>query len=160
MNAKGLPARLLTNRHLALAFRLYLGAIFIYASSYKINFAGEFAETIAGYQLIPWFAVNIAAVVMPWIELVCGVLLLAGVRVKSVSTVLITLLSFFTLAISWALIQDLPIGCGCFHTIEDPIDTLTLLREMAWLGMAVHVYFFDSTFQLERKFFINIGDET
>ena len=68
-------ARLLTHPALALAFRLYIGGLFVYAAMYKINYAAEFATTIASYRIVPWWGVNAVAVFMPWLELVAGVLL-------------------------------------------------------------------------------------
>ena len=78
---------LLTHPLLALAFRLYLGGLFIYASLYKINYTAEFAETIASYQMVPYWGVNLMAVVLPWIELVSGILLVVGLRTRTVSVV-------------------------------------------------------------------------
>ena len=68
---------------LALLFRLYIGSVFIYASMSKIIYTGEFAENIAAYQILPWWLVNFTAAVLPWMEIICGVLLIIGVRVKS-----------------------------------------------------------------------------
>lgn len=150
--------KLLSHRYLALVFRLYLGGLFIYASMYKISYAGEFAETVASYMIVPHWAVNPMAVLMPWLELVCGILLVAGFRAKSANAVIIGLLSSFTIAILVSLIRDTPIGCGCFHTLEENIDWTTLVRDLAWLGMAVHVHFFDSAFHLDRQFMIRLKD--
>ena len=60
----------ITHPVLGLLLRAYVGGVFIYASMYKINYPGEFAETIASYQLVPFWAVNLMALVMPWAELV------------------------------------------------------------------------------------------
>ena len=64
--------RVFTHPLVALAFRLYLGGLFVYASLYKINYTAEFAETIASYQLVPYWGVNLLAVILPWIELISG----------------------------------------------------------------------------------------
>jgi uncharacterized membrane protein YphA (DoxX/SURF4 family) len=74
---------LITHPALGLLLRVYVGGVFIYASMYKINYPGEFAETIASYQLVPYWAVNFMALVMPWAELVSGILMVLGVRTKS-----------------------------------------------------------------------------
>lgn len=141
----------LTSRYLALAFRLYLGGLFIYASMYKINYAGEFAEAIAAYQLVPYWAVNLLALVMPWTELICGVLLVAGIKSKSAVAVIAGMLALFAIATFLTLIRGIPIGCGCFSSVEEPMNWLTVLRDLTWLAMSVHVYFFDSLLHLERK---------
>lgn len=143
---------------LALAFRCYIGGLFIYASIYKINYPAEFAETIASYQLVPHFLVNPLAVVLPWVELIAGTLLLAGIRPRAAIVVLGGLLLVFTLAIGWVLALGVPIGCGCFHTIEDPISWKTLLRDLIWLAMALYVFIYDRLFHLEEHFMMKLRE--
>jgi putative oxidoreductase len=144
--------RKLLGRWLALAFRLYLGGVFVYASVYKIGYAAEFAETIASYQIVPALGVNAVALALPWLELICGAMLVAGVRVRTVSAILAALLVVFCLAVTVNLLRETPIDCGCFHTLDERMTWLTLVRDLAWLGMAIHVYFFDSTLALERRY--------
>ncbi|MBF0103115.1 MAG: DoxX family membrane protein [Desulfobacterales bacterium] len=140
------------NTYLAIIFRCYIGGIFIYASLYKINYAGEFAEAIASYELVPLFAVNIMALSMPWIEIICGSFMIAGIRHKSATVILGGLMVLFITAVSINLLRDTPIDCGCFHAIEDPISWKTLVRDSIWLLMIIHVYYFDSILHLEMQF--------
>lgn len=100
----------LTHPVLVLFIRVYVGGVFIYASMYKINYPAEFAETIAAYQLIPYWAVNLTALILPWMELVAGVLLVIGVRTKSAAGVIGFLLLVFSLAILVTIIRGIPIG--------------------------------------------------
>jgi putative oxidoreductase len=144
--------RILTHRYLALFLRLYIGALFIYASMYKINYTGEFAETIAGYQIVPYWAVNILAVVLPWVELISGVLLVAGIRARSSAVIIGLLLAMFAIAMSINLMRDAPISCGCFHAIGEKISWWTLVRDIIWGIMAIHIFLFDRAFHVERRF--------
>jgi uncharacterized membrane protein YphA (DoxX/SURF4 family) len=144
--------KLVTSPWIALAFRLYIGGLFVFAAMYKINYAAEFATTIASYRLVPYWAVNALAVFMPWTEIICGALLILGIRVRSVCTVIVALLSVFTVAIFINLLRDAPISCGCFHTIEDPISWWTILRDVSWIAMTVHVYRFDAVLQTDQLF--------
>jgi len=158
MRTSGFFKHALTHPYLVLALRLYIGALFIYASMYKINYAGEFAETIASYQLVPYWAVNILALVMPWAEMICGLLLVIGFRTKSAAAVVIGLLALFSVAICISLIRQLPIGCGCFHALGEQMNWKTLMRDLIWLGMAGYVYAFDSPLQIEKHFFLSVRD--
>jgi uncharacterized membrane protein YphA (DoxX/SURF4 family) len=103
MNIRLRKAMRFLNPWLALCFRVYLGGLFIYASIYKINYPAEFAETIASYQIVPYYLVNIMAVVLPWMELVSGTLLLAGIRPRAATAVWGACSSFSP----WP-------SCGCF----------------------------------------------
>ncbi|MBU1230533.1 MAG: DoxX family membrane protein [Proteobacteria bacterium] len=139
-------------RWLALGFRIYLGGVFVYASVYKIGYAAEFAETIASYQIVPALAVNAVALALPWLELICGAMLVAGVRVRTVSAILAGLLAVFCLAVALNLLRETPIDCGCFHSLEERMTWMTVVRDLIWLGMAVHVFFFDSPLALEGRY--------
>jgi putative oxidoreductase len=150
--------RFFTHPLVALAFRLYLGSLFIYASLYKINYTAEFAETIASYQLVPYWGVNLLAVILPWIELISGILLIIGIRTRTVSAVIGCLLILFTLGILYNLALGSEISCGCFQSLDDPISGWTALRDLVWLAMAVQVFFFDQTFHLERRYIPSIKE--
>lgn len=143
--------KLLTHPYLALVLRLYIAALFIYAGMNKINYTAEFAETIASYRMVPYWGVNGFAVALPWVELICGMLLICGIRVRSTIFVTGSLLVMFTIGIVFNLIWEAPIDCGCFHTLGDAISWKTLVRDLIWVAMTVHVFFYDKIFHLERK---------
>jgi uncharacterized membrane protein YphA (DoxX/SURF4 family) len=145
---------LLTHPALALLLRLYLAGVFIYASLHKINFPAEFADNIAGYLIVPYWLINPLAVFMPWLELVSGLFLLAGVRVRAASLLIGGMLVMFTVAVIVALVQDTPIGCGCFQSMGEAISWWTVLRDLAWLAMAAHVFFYDRLVHLDRLFML------
>ena len=144
--------KFLTHRYLALALRLYIGGLFIYASMYKINYPAEFAETVASYQLVPYWAVNIFAVVLPWVELISGLLLIAGIRSRSAAVVIGLMMIMFTTATFISLIRDAPISCGCFSTVGENISWRTIGRDIIWLIMIIHVFFYDKALHLESRF--------
>ena len=152
MKPAALFYKISTSCYLSLVFRLYIAGIFVYAGMYKISYTAEFAETIAGYQMVPYWGVNFLAAILPWIELICGILLAAGVRARAAACVLGALMAVFTVGIAWNLILDSPIGCGCFSSVEEAISWRTLVRDSLWLAMIVHIFFFDKAFHLEKKY--------
>jgi uncharacterized membrane protein YphA (DoxX/SURF4 family) len=143
---------------LGLTLRVYVGGVFVYASMYKINYPGEFAETIASYQLLPYWAINITALIMPWLELVSGVLLVLGVRTRSAAAVVGGMLILFSVVILITLLRGIPIGCGCFTSVEDPLGWDTLWRDLIWLAMTLQVYFCPSALQLEGRAFKSLPE--
>ncbi|MFZ7124727.1 MAG: MauE/DoxX family redox-associated membrane protein [Desulfobacterales bacterium] len=140
----------------ALVARVYIGGLFIYASLSKINYSAEFAEIIASYQMVPDWAVNFTAVTLPWAELICGILLIIGLRSKSAAVIIAGMLSVFSLAIAINLVRGTPIGCGCFSSLEAPMTWMTFLRDLFWLGLTIYIFRFDRLFHLERQFLPSI----
>ena len=148
----------LTHPVLGLFLRVYVGGVFIYASMYKINYPAEFAETIASYQLIPYWAINLTALVLPWIELVAGVLLVLGIRTKSAAAVIGFLLLVFSLAILVTMVRGIPIGCGCFTSVDEPLGWRTLVRDLMWLALTLQVYLFPSALRAESRLFKSLQE--
>jgi len=104
----------LSNKYLLLAARLIVGTVFIIASIDKIYVPEAFAESIHAYRLVPDPTVNILALILPWLELLCGVFLLGGVKVRPSALLSLALFAVFAVAIVSALARGLTIDCGCF----------------------------------------------
>jgi putative oxidoreductase len=141
---------------LALLSRLYLGGLFLYACVHKILHPDAFAMDVATYQLLPLWSVNGFALTVPFIELVVGLLLVLGVRVRAAALVTSLLLVSFMVALGFALNKGLNLSCGCFASEgakHDPISGFTLLRDTGWLVLGLFILFFDDRpLGLERVF--------
>jgi len=132
---------------IALLVRLYLGGVFLAACVHKIAHPGAFALDVATYQLLPLALVNSFAIVLPWTELFAGVCLVTGLRARAASALIAGMMLSFIVALAWALHLHLEMSCGCFASqgaANDPISWHTVLRDSAWLLMALYVLFFDT----------------
>jgi putative oxidoreductase len=105
---------LYSNKYLLLGLRITLGFIFVYAGAEKIANPEAFAISISNYRLLPISSLNLISVTVPWIELVCGILVIFGIAVKENSTIIFSLLFIFTIAVTISLFRGLSIDCGCF----------------------------------------------
>ena len=133
-------------RVIELAARVVVGLVFLLYGLDKIAHPDDFARAIANYRLLPEALVNLVAVTLPWIELFCGLLLLAGQWVRSAALVSAFLLSVFVIAVSITLARGLDINCGCFSSApssEGRIGLLTLLRDFTILPIALFVLIAD-----------------
>jgi uncharacterized membrane protein YphA (DoxX/SURF4 family) len=141
---------------IALVVRLYLGGVFLVACTHKIAHPDSFALDIATYQLLPLALVNMLAIILPWTELVAGCCLITGVRTKGASLLVMAMMIAFMIALGWALGLHLELSCGCFASKgadADPISWRTLVRDGAWLLMALYVLALDhNPIGLERLF--------
>jgi uncharacterized membrane protein YphA (DoxX/SURF4 family) len=130
----------------ALPARIYLAAVFLVASWHKLLDPAAFALDIATYQILPLALVNPLAIILPWVELVAGLLLLVGLRTRAAALLVAGMMGMFTVAILIALGQDLQMSCGCFAAqgaVDDPISWRTVARDLGWLALAVYVLVFD-----------------
>ena len=131
---------------LALAARLYLGAIFLLACWHKLVEPGAFAIDIATYQILPLATINPMAIVLPWVELAAGIMLIVGFRTRAAALLVAGMMGVFLAAISIALAKGLNMSCGCFASqgaAEDPISWRTIVRDSGWLLLALYVLFLD-----------------
>jgi len=127
--------------------RIGLGLIFLIAAYTKLHFAGEwhlrdyqffFAMAIDSYKMLPIFAVQLMAQVLPWFELALGALLIAGVAVRWIGLVTSGLLLVFIGAMARAKMLGLEINCGCFGNNEK-LGAMTLVRDSSLLVLALAV---------------------
>jgi len=99
---------------IAIIIRIILGFLFLYASLDKIIYPSKFAEVIYNYRVLPVELVNICAILVPWIEVIIGVMLLIGIWVDASAFMLSSITFVFTFLIISAIFRGLNIECGCF----------------------------------------------
>ncbi len=134
--------------------RWFLGITFIYASIHKIIDPAEFAKIIYGYGLFPHFAINMIAIILPFVELVTGLFLLFGIYPKAAATIIGVLLVTFILAVTINLLRGYEFDCGCFSFNKN--DTLSgryflLVRDIIFLMICLYLLRFKVKRHEENK---------
>jgi uncharacterized membrane protein YphA (DoxX/SURF4 family) len=134
------------NRWLSFLLRIYIGGIFIYASIHKIINPGSFGLDIATYDILPLYLINIVAIILPYLEIVSGILIIIGPFQKEASILITGMMTVFLIALIIAIYKGIDASCGCFASQsveEDPISYKTVIRDILWLLIALYVLFFD-----------------
>jgi uncharacterized membrane protein YphA (DoxX/SURF4 family) len=134
-------------RVLLLLARVAIGIIFVVAAFTKLYFNGGwhfgdyqffFSMVINSYNILPIWAVDWAALILPWFELLLGLLLLAGIGLRWTGLMASAMLLIFIGAMTRAYMNGLEIMCGCFGNNEK-LGPLTLLRDSSMLIPALAV---------------------
>lgn len=130
------------------AISIALGALFVYASHEKIDAPREFARIVYHYRLagpsatLGYMPPNLLAIILPWLEALCGVLLIVGVWRREAAVLTALMLVTFLVAVSWALANGIDIEkCGCFSVTGSSrsFGLKLILGDLAMLAAAVYV---------------------
>jgi uncharacterized membrane protein YphA (DoxX/SURF4 family) len=99
-----------------IALRWLLGALMLWAAVSKLAQPTEFLGSIYAYQLpLPRSSLQLVAVVLPWLELLCGLLLIGNMWSETALLSVTGLFMVFLLATGQAWARRLEISCGCFN---------------------------------------------
>ena len=108
--------------------RLCVAGIFLYAGILKLQNPVAFADSIAGFQMVPQVFITLIAVGLPLLEIFLGGLLLTGWLQRRVAFSLLLLSLLFFGAFAQAVVRGLNVDCGCFGELDafanDPISAL------------------------------------
>jgi len=96
--------------------RWLFGLLFVFAAVSKIaNPTRFYAEELLAYQLpLPGVLIQLAAIALPWFELLLGLSLLAHFWTETSMTLTFAIYIIFTIATGQAWLRGLDIACGCF----------------------------------------------
>jgi putative oxidoreductase len=106
--------RVIDNDLLTVIARVAVGATFIVASVYKIRDPGAFAKSIWFYHMVPGDLINLMALIIPWVELLCGLALIMGLFYRGAVVLVNIMMVTFIFALCTTIVKGIDIDCGCF----------------------------------------------
>jgi hypothetical protein len=126
------------------AARIFIGGMFIYTGIIHLMDPVGLARAITNYQLLPFFSINIFAVILPFIELLAGTAILLNRFERGGSLITSLMLATFTVALAVSLIRGLDISCGCFSTSPDAekISWLYMIRDIILLAVSAAIFIY------------------
>ncbi|MBN1443098.1 MAG: DoxX family membrane protein [Planctomycetes bacterium] len=101
---------------LSVRIQILLGVVLLAATWHKILDLPDFANVIYHYKLFPAQSINLFAIYVPWIEVILGVALFAGVARRGASFMAMGLFLSFIAVLGYNLYRGCPTVCGCFST--------------------------------------------
>lgn len=140
--------RLLASNWVQTICQLFLGGIFLYAGLGKIVFHLNFIKNVRNYRLLPEVLVEVFSYVLPWLEVIFGILLILGIFKRISAVVISTLLLVFIGAILIDLLRGIDVSCGCFFqtsvqkTSSSTSMIFTVFRDILFLVPGVLIILF------------------
>ncbi len=132
---------------LTVRLQIALGLLFIAAAIPKLLDPPGFAHMVYNYRILPGGLVNLLALVLPWLELLCGVALVLGIWSRTAASLVSLLLLVFIAALTFNLLRGNAIDCGCFDMREAGKSVaerlsdmkMTILRDVGMLALAAQI---------------------
>ena len=132
---------MLKNKTLLVLFRLVLGGLFVYTGVVKVLDPLDFAQNIRNYRLVGQSLSFMAAVVLPWLEILAGVALAAGIWKRASALIISGLLVFFILLTLVTIARGLDVECGCFGALSRKSGFGVILEDLGMLFMGLCLLF-------------------
>ncbi|MFL6158357.1 MAG: MauE/DoxX family redox-associated membrane protein [Marmoricola sp.] len=101
-------------RWTGLVARLLVGGVWVYAGLLKLPHPESSVSAVRGYQLIPTRYVDTVGHVLPMLEVVVGVCLIAGLLTRVAGGVSALMQLAFVIGIASVWARGIEINCGCF----------------------------------------------
>lgn len=140
----GNRATFLKESPIHILLRIVLGLIFLWASWQKIIYPDKFADIMDAYHILPSATVNFVALVLPWVEALCGIFLISGYLTRGSILLVDMLMLIFIVAFISSIYRGLDVSCGCFSLSTAATDRvyLNLIRDVLILlvGLVVLIY--------------------
>ncbi|SDB88176.1 Methylamine utilisation protein MauE [Raineyella antarctica] len=142
-----------------LACRIVLGVVLIVAGALKVANLEQSVLAVRGYQMLPYELAVAVGYVLPPLEIIVGLLLVAGLFTRWAGLIGALLMAAFVIGISQAWIRGLTIDCGCFGgggqvAQNETKYGLELLRDFTLMATGVFLTIFPRTpFALEDRLF-------
>jgi len=146
--------------------RLIIGGIFVYAGYAKLTYPNHnlwpwfllkfsvsanlstFAFQVESYKVLGAAGSSFVAHTLPFLEIVLGLLLLIGWKLRVWATMVSAILVGFLTVVTRAYLLHMDINCGCFGTPE-PLTLMTVIRDATLVLLALVMTIF--AYQEARK---------
>ena len=129
------------NRTVLVFFRVVLGGLFVYAGAVKALDPLDFAQNIRNYRLIGQELSFLAAVFLPWVEILAGTFLIAGVWRRGAALTVSGLLVFFIVLTLVTMVRGIDVDCGCFGSLSRKSGVGVIVEDALMLAMGLALLF-------------------
>ncbi len=129
--------------HIRWIATLALAGVFAYAGTSKMAAPWSFADSIADYHVFPERCINLIALSLPPLELLCGLALLWPPLRREAAAVILGLCGIFLMLLGQAWVRGISVDCGCFGEGDARVGAalwVPLARDVAIAAVAAWLY--------------------
>lgn len=131
------PAKSGVRRYAVPVLAVLIGLTFIYAGILKAWDPVKFATDISNFRLLPWPVGVRLAFYLPWVEIICGLALLAGwFRSGAIAVFTGLTLVFIAVTVS-AQMREIDLECGCFGSASKNLSFTSHMAILVGLLVAL-----------------------
>ncbi|MFC1564606.1 MauE/DoxX family redox-associated membrane protein [candidate division KSB1 bacterium] len=112
--------------------RIFLGLVFIFSGIVKMGDIESFQDAVILFNVLPYSLILFVVILIPAVEIVCGVCLISNIFKRISSVILTILLTIFIFAISINLAKGNLIECGCFGSLNifEKISLMSIIFDL------------------------------
>ena len=132
---------MIRNKYVLLAFRLIVGAFFVWAGALKVIHPLAFAQDILDYHVFPASLAFFLGLTLPWVELIFGFLLMLGLFRRASAFIISALLFSFIVLVIFTLARGLDLVCGCLGPLSGKVGWQLLGQDIILLLFSVIAFF-------------------
>lgn len=141
MKKSGCCSCAVTGALLLTTCRFVAGGALVIAAIMKMKDFSALMLSMKAFELVPEAVIPAFSYMLPWTEIVCGVLLVYGIWSRASAGVAALLYAVFTFALASVLARGMKVDCGCFGALTGggEIDGLSIVRNLVFLAMSIAV---------------------
>jgi putative oxidoreductase len=125
-----------------LTLRVGLGALFVYTGIGKAMDPTSFLDNVRSFHILPDPYAAWTAMGLPWLEILCGLALLAGFLAEGALTCIAGMLAVFLWAFIYSWQRGLDVNCGCFGDQDSTTQyAQAITQDALLLAVALSVLF-------------------
>lgn len=133
-------------KHWVLFFmRMILGGVFSFSAWNKIMAPQALADAIVGFEIFPESIALEAAIMLIWLELICGTFMLLGLWARATVIVITGMLTLFEAGLISVVVRGIEVNCGCFGQFSEmQVGWDTIFRNLVQLIFCALLLYYGS----------------
>lgn len=121
VNSASGPTSSWTSTFVYQAVRLCVGGVLVYSALIHLGNQFFFLASLVEYRMLGQWSATLAAVVLPWIQLVVGLCLLGKLFLGPALVGASCLFALFSIAQGFVLLSGWSVSCGCFGVVHQRV---------------------------------------